>query len=407
MRLNICYVAPDVAVPHYRGASTHVYEVSRNLSARGHHVSVVSRRVSRSQPVWETIDGFDTYRSFQGLMFEPPMSGYSATHVDRADFTPLQKLYSLYLRSYRAFQLGAELAVVMSGRGIDVVIERETAFGAGAVLSSILGVPMILEMIGPRVSHLSLKRASKVLAYSTAMAGGRVPREKLQLVPAGVDTDAFAPDQAAGERIRTERNLTDEFVIGYVGTFQRWHGVQELLSACSRLGPYPRRVKLLLVGPYFADAKKYSEEVGLGEDAIFTGPVPYEDVPAYVNACDVLCAPYDPRLSPMRAKGGIGAPLKVLEYMSCEKAVITTSVPPITDVVEGGRTGVLVPPGDPDSMAEALRGLIQDPGRMERIGREARREVVERYSWISLAATLERVLYQSGAGREERSKDWS
>lgn len=406
MRLNICYVAPDVAVPHYRGASTHVYEVSRSLSARGHRVSVVSRRVSRSQPVWEAIDGFDTYRSFQGLMFEPPMSSYSPSHVDRADFTPLQKLYYLYLRSYRAFQLGSELAVVMSGRGIDVVIERETAFGAGAVLSSFLGVPMILEMIGPRVSHMSLKRASKVLAYSTAMAGGRVPRGKLELVPAGVDTDTFAPDQAAGEKVRTDRNLDDAFVVGYVGTFQRWHGVQELLAACARLGSTQRKVKLLMVGPYFADAKKYSEEVGLGEDATFTGPVPHEKVPAYINACDVLCAPYDPRLSPLRAKGGIGVPLKVLEYMSCEKAVVTTSVPPITDVVEGGRTGVLVPPGDPDAMAEALRSLIQDPSRMEQIGREARKEVVDRYSWVSLAATLERVLYSTGAGGGEGSKVW-
>jgi alpha-maltose-1-phosphate synthase len=402
LRLNICYVAPDVAVPHYRGASTHVYEVSRTLSERGHRVSVVSRRINRSQPVWEAIDGFETYRSFQGLLFEPPMSSYSPTHVDRADFTPLQKLYSLYLRSYRAFQLGAELAVVMSGRGIDVVIERETAFGAGAVMSSILGVPMILEMIGPRVSSMSLKRASKVLAYSSAMAGGRVPREKLELVPAGVDTETFTPDQAAGKRIRDERNLGDAFVVGYVGTFQRWHGVQELLAACSRLGSSQRKVKLLMVGPYFADAKKFSEEVGLGGDAIFTGPVPYAEVPAYINACDVLCAPYDPRLSPLRAKGGIGAPLKVLEYMSCEKAVVTTSVPPITSVVEEGRTGVLVPPGDLDSLAGVLKGFIQDPGRMELMGVEARKEVIDRYSWSSLARTIERALsdVKTGSGKK-------
>jgi len=212
--MNICYVAPDVAVPHYRGASTHVYEVSKNLTERGHHVSVVSRKVKRSQPRWERIDGFETYRTYQGVAFEPPMSSYRASHTDREDLSTLQRLYFFYLGSYRAFQLGAEVATLMSGRGIDVVLERETAFGAGAVSSSLLGVPMVLEMIGPRVSPMSLKRASKVLAYSARMAGGRVPKEKLELVPAGVDTDRFAPDPKGGARVRGDLNLRDEFVVG-------------------------------------------------------------------------------------------------------------------------------------------------------------------------------------------------
>jgi len=209
----------------------------------------------------------------------------------------------------------------MSGRGIDVVIERETAFGAGAVLSSILGVPMVLEMVGPRVSAISLRKASKVLAYSTVMTRGRVPASKLEIVPAGVNTELFAPNQDAGEKVKRRYGLSSDFVLGYVVTFQRWHGVNELLLACSKLGPAARGVKVLLVGPYFAEAMKYSEELGLGDETKFAGPVPYEDVPEYINACDVLCAPYDPSLSTIRSEGGIGAPLKVLEYMACEKPV--------------------------------------------------------------------------------------
>jgi len=389
--MNICYVAPDVAVPYFRGASTHVYEVSKNLTKRGHRVSVVSRRVKRSQPRWERIDGFETYRTYQGVAFEPPGSSYSATHTDREGFSPLQKLYSFYLGSYRAFQLGAEVATLMSGRGIDVVLERETAFGAGAVSSSLLGVPMVLEMIGPRVSPMSLKRASRVLAYSARMAGGRIPKEKLELVPAGVDTDRFTPDPDGGARVRRDRNLSGEFVVGYVGTFQRWHGVQDILNALARVRS-DFRVRGLLVGPYFTDAMKLSEGLGLKDEAVFTGPIPYEQVPAHINACDVLCAPYDPGASMMRSGRGIGAPLKVLEYMSCGKPVVTTGVPPITEVVDDGRTGLLVPPGDPDSLAEALRSLKNDPARAEMIGMEARKEVVARYSWGSLAKTMEGAL---------------
>jgi glycosyltransferase involved in cell wall biosynthesis len=405
--MNICYVAPDVAVPHFRGASTHVYEVSKNLTERGHRVSVVSRRLRRSQPRWERIDGFETYRTFQGVAFEPPMSSYSTSHTDREGRSPLQSLYSFYLGSYRAFQLGAEMAALMSGRGIDVVLERETAFGAGAVLSSLIGVPMVLEMIGPRVSPMSLKRASKVLAYSAKMAGGRVPRQKLVLVPAGVDTDRFTPSPERGARVRMERNLDDEFVVGYVGTFQRWHGVQDILAACAKLGSAPRKVRLLLVGPYFTEAMRLAEELGMKGQATFTGPVPYEEVPAYINACDVLCAPYDPGLSSMRRERGIGAPLKVLEYMSCGKAVVTTRVVPITDVVEDGRTGLLVPPGDTDSLSEALRSLLSDPVRTGMIGKEARKETVARYSWGSLAKTLEGVLRGACLAGGKGMEDWN
>ena len=401
--MNICYVTPDVALPHYRGSSTHVYEVSKNLSAMGHHVSVVSRRLSRSQPRWEAIDGFETYRTFQGLAFEPPMSTYSASHVDRDRQSSLQRLYFWYLGSYRAFQLGAEMTALMSTRGIDVVIERETAFGAGAVLSSFLGVPMVLEMIGPRVSPMSLRRASKVLAYSTSMARGRVPSRKLEIVPAGVDTDMFSPDPEAGAKVRERYGLErGDFVVGYVGTFQLWHGVNDLLSACSQLGKVSGKVKLLLVGPYYSDAKKFAEEIGMGTEAVFTGPVPYEDVPKFINACDVLCAPYNPGLSAMRSKQGIGAPLKVLEYMACEKAVVTTAVTPIDEVVHEGETGTLVPPGNIDALRDAIAALASDSSRRGRIAKEARNEVIARYSWSSLAGTLERVLVEAESGKGGR-----
>ena len=292
----------------------------------------------------------------------------------------------------------------MSGREIDVVLERETAFGAGAVLSSLLGVPMVLEMIGPRVSPLSLKKASKVLAYSAKMVGGRVPKRKLELVPAGVDTDMFAPDPDGGRKVRGEQNLSDEFVVGYVGTFQRWHGVRDILTACAKLASATKNVRVLLVGPYFTDAMRLAEELGMKDRTRFTGPIPYEEVPAHINACDALCAPYDPGLSSMRSARGIGAPLKVLEYMSCEKPVVTTRVVPITEVVDDGKTGVLVPPGDPDSLAGALAGLMSDPARSDEIGKEARKEVVARYSWRSLAETLDGVLREAclaGGGKTE------
>jgi len=86
---------------------------------------------------------------------------------------------------------------------------------------------------------------------------------------------------------------------------------------------------------------------------------------------------------------------------------VTTNVGPITDIVENGRTGLLVPPGDVGALAEALRELIGNPPWAESMGSAARKEVVARYSWNSLAETFERVLndVRTGAGTEGEAEN--
>jgi glycosyltransferase involved in cell wall biosynthesis len=405
LRLRICYVVPDVAVPYHRGASTHVYELSRELVSRGNSVFVVSRRLNRSQLKLENVDGFRTYRTFQGLAFEPPGSSYSSRHVDRDRLSRTQRIYGWYLGSYRALQLGVEIAAVLRGNSIDVVLERETAFGAGAVVSIILSVPLVLEVVGPRISPLSLKRASRILTYSERMIGGRAPRQRLRIVSGAVNTELFTPDPRLGEGVRRGYELGDSPVIGYIGTFPHWHGVEGLLAATKKVMVRIPRVKLLLVGPYFDGARELSTRLGIEGRVVFTGPVPYESVPAYINACDVLSAPYNPSLSRIRSEQGIGAPLKLLEYMACQKPVVSTTVGPIPEVVADGKTGLLVPPGDEDGLAGALIRLLEDRHLAESLAQEARRLVVSRYSWENLAKTLEKELAEAvhDAARSERN----
>jgi glycosyltransferase involved in cell wall biosynthesis len=398
-------MVPDVVVPHYRGSSTHVYEVARHLARRGHEVTIVSRRLGRSHPRWEMLGNVNVYRTFQGVFFEPPLTTYSDHHADQKQGASslVRTLYGLYLRSFRAFELGLEASRALSGRKIDVVLERETAFGAGAVLSRLARVPLVLEVIGPRISSLSLQRASLVLAYSREMVKGLVPPERLRMVSAAVNLRLFRPEPVAGEAVRLRYNLQGKKVIGYVGTFPGWHGVNELMSSMKRtLLRCPASV-LFMVGPYFESAKELAMERGLEGSVIFSGPVPYESVPAYIAACDVLCAPYNPAASPRRAKEGIGAPLKVLEYMACEKPVITTNVPPIPDVVVDHENGLLVPPGDVAELSDAVVGILQDTALASRLGERGRRSVESKYSWDvfteELISDLQKVIHGHAPAR--------
>jgi glycosyltransferase involved in cell wall biosynthesis len=164
--------------------------------------------------------------------------------------------------------------------------------------------------------------------------------------------------------------------------------VDAALRAASLLKERGTRVTLLLVGPFFERYVSIAKELGISEQCTFVGPVGYKDVPAYINACDILIAPYDPSKDTLRKEFGIGSPIKVLEYMACEKPVVSTLVPPIDSMLGGSEAVVLVEPGDPASLANALEELILDPAKAARMAKNGRGLVAERYSWASFTRVL-------------------
>lgn len=124
---------------------------------------------------------------------------------------------------------------------------------------------------------------------------------------------------------------------------------------------------------------------------VFTGPVAYDQVPSYMNAADVLVAPYNPdriQSTEQTRKYGLGAPLKVFEYMSVGKPAITTNIRPISDAVEDGVNGYLIPPGAPGPLGAAILKVLGDKMEAERVGKTARECVVSDYSWSLVAQRL-------------------
>jgi len=397
--MRICYTATDVVIPHYRGASTHVYEVAKHLTRLGHEVHVISRRVSHVQPKYENVDSIHVHRIFRGLIAPLPLASYEqlkGTEQRIPKFLP--KLYAWYLFTLHATYAGLITSAITKKYNVDVIVERESSFGAGAIASALTKRPLILEIIGPRYSRLSFKRSEKIIAYTRSVLHNFVPPNKLVFVTAAVDVKSFKPDLVEGNLIRERYGLRDSIVIGYVGTFASWHGIEELIEASIKVSERFPRVRFLMVGPYFTYAKELAQKRGVLNAYVFTGPIPYVDVPKYINAADILVAPYNPTKSELRRKYGIGSPLKVFEYMACGKPVITTAIEPITQVVHEGKTGILTTPGDSEALSEAIIHLIEKPIFAERLGKAAREEVEERYSWEAFALQLENILKEAIKG---------
>ncbi len=229
---------------------------------------------------------------------------------------------------------------------------------------------------------------------------------KVELVTGAVDTETFAPNPASGREVRAAHSLGDQPVVGYVGTFQEWHGLDDLIDAAKDILSTTRGVKFLMVGPYYKKTEEKVSAAGLADSFIFTGPIEYEQVPKYMNASDVLVAPYNPQKiqsTEQVRKHGLGSPLKVFEYMSVGKPTITTDVKPISDPVENGVTGYLVPPGDSRALGSAILAALDDPIAAANIGAAGRRFVVANYSWSLVAAQLDGI-FQSVLSSQDVGK---
>ncbi len=391
--MNVLYVAPDVVVPFYRGASTHVLEVAKGLARAGDRVHVLTRRLDSSQPEVESIGGITVHRIYRGIVRPLPGSRYSQVGRGGAEDEGLvSSAYRAYLSTVFPLFAGFVSADLVRRYRVQVILERETAFGAGAIASQRSGIPLVLEVVGPRYSKKSVAVAKKILAYTSAMVPG-IDSSRVVFVDAGVDSDRFSPNPRAGEEVRSRLGLrTNDLVVGYVGTFQPWHGLDSLLNALGSLVLEFPNLKALLVGPYFGDAQKEADSLGLSGNCIFTGPVDYEKVPDYINACDVMAAPYDPRRSELRSSRGIGFPIKVLEYMACAKPVVTTDIEPTNGIPGIRRAAVLIPPGNPSELARTLAGLVRDLDWSRAMGQNGRALVEDGYSWSEFARNLHTIL---------------
>jgi len=97
------------------------------------------------------------------------------------------------------------------------------------------------------------------------------------------------------------------------------------------------------------------EECGISERVRFVGPVAHESVGAYLAACDILCAPYE------SASDFYFSPLKIAEYLAVGRAVVASSVGPLTDLLGENPGAVTVPPGDEQALARTLTELAKIP----------------------------------------------
>jgi len=205
-----------------------------------------------------------------------------------------------------------------------------------------------------------------------------IPEQKVSVIVNGVELDTFSP-RSKSASLEKDLGLEGRFVVGFLGSFYYYEGLDILLKAFRKVIEHVPDSLLLLVGDGTTrtNMESLARRLGLGQEQVrFLGNVPHKEVPEYYSVMDLLVYPRKRiRLTELVT------PLKPLEAMCMGKTVAGSRIGGIEELVQDGKTGVLFPPDDPESLAHTILYLIKDPDRRKRIGEEARRVVCESRNW--------------------------
>jgi glycosyltransferase involved in cell wall biosynthesis len=397
--LRVLYVCGDLGIPLLgsKGSSVHIREFTRALVSKGNQVEVVVAKLGHGEesdpriPVWDLAPEDMAYRVAR-----------TARSLDGAGSVP-DEFYSVQMNR----PIRSTMKELLKTQMWDAIYERYSLWSfVSAQLAQEWGIPYILEVNSPlpeeqethrKLTLSVLARAIQKELFKTADAiitvsdplrlyalerGGA--EERVFVLPNGVDPNLFNPE-SDGSKVRQRLGLAENnFVVGFVGSMRRWHGIEILIEVFQRLSSTDRGWKLLMVGdgPLKSEIEERFRKEGLDRNAFIVGRVPHSSIPGYVASMDVTVAPYPP------IEGFYFSPIKLFEYCAMGRPVVASAQGQVTDIIEHDRTGLLYTPGNINELVDCLIRLRNDEGLRVELGRNARQMVLSEYSWESRAAEV-------------------
>ncbi len=386
MTLRILHVL-DHSVPLHSGYTFRTVSIlreQRRLGWQTFHLTSPKHQMAKADE--EDVDGWNFYRT---RMPTHPLEWLPAAREVRLMRATERRLaeivarvrpdvihaHSPVLNAIPALRVGQRL-------GIPVVYEVRAFWEDAAVDHGTSREGDLRYRLTRNLETYALKRAAHVTTICDGLKREIVRRgvseSRVTVIPNAVDIGSFRFDEPADSPLKKVLGLEGSNVIGFVGSFYAYEGLDLLIDALPRVLTGLDDVRLLLVGggPHEPVLRSAVARLGLNERVVFTGRVPHADVHRYYSIIDV-CA--YPRRS-MRLTELV-TPLKPLEAMAQGRLVVASDVGGHRELIRNGDTGTLFRAGDVGSLADAILRLFDQRERWPRLRANARHFVETERNW--------------------------
>lgn len=351
--LDILRIARAVYPESMGGGAIHVHSMSKRQAKMGHNVTILTTdRGDRTLPGREKRDGYEIIRDKELAT----LLGNSITPGFIRSFANLKSEYDV-IHVHSHLSLSSNIATLLSRFGDTPLVVTNHG------LRSQTAPDWVQDIYLPTVGKFTFNSSDTVLTYSETERdelrelGINAP---IRVIHNGVDCTRFSPDNSE----------TDSNQLLFVGRLRSTKGPDIALEIFRQLhGDFPElKLKVVGEGPLREDLEATVAEYDLNNTVDFVGELPNEEMPEVYNDSSIFILPTERE----------GVPRTLLESMACGVPVVTTNLPQVEPVVDGG--GLLIE-RDVDEFAGVIRKLLTSPDTRKSMGAQGRDRVRENYSW--------------------------
>ena len=392
------------------GYATRAFGICDGLKQHGYDVVVVNRPgfpldikpelTKEDVSLTEVISGFEYVRTL-----EPSRKGLTAYEYMIRAADSLEKRFEEYKPEFviaasnhitaipsliAAKRLGIPFIYEVRGFWEITRVSREPEFEETASFA----VQVLLESMAAQYADYVFTLTQPML---DELINRGVRKEKVSLLPNSCTPEDFTPKNRNRNLARKLHIPADVPVIGYIGTFVQYEGLDDLAEACAILKQKGIKFRLLLVGnenasgtdrgPITQKIIDIATQYDFNEWLIMPGRVPHEEVENYYSLIDI--APFPRKPQPVCE---MVSPMKPLEASAMKKAIIVSSVKALTEMIVDGETGLVFQKGNTKDMADKLETLLNDKALRKQLGEGGRKWVESERTWLKTTSELSKEL---------------
>ena len=385
------------------GQSTHIHELLSGLSKIGHNVVALNADYTKGHRDGET--------NMKPTAWTRIKNSVSQSRLLKPVAGEIALVWSFLYEMY--IFISAFILIARRRERFDLIYRRHNLFSGAYVLGRLFGIPSVKEVNGivadeakikkrwdrgslwviDKIERLNMAKADKFIVVTPKLkellhSEYGVKSDRITVIQNGVNTDVFRPMNTI--KVREELILRQNHnYICFVGLLAQWQGIEYVIRSMPIVLSKCPQTQLIIVGEGETKQEliKLSEQVGISDKVMFAGMVPYQKVPLYMNASDVCIAPK------VGLKSGY-SPLKLYEYMACEKPVVASRASGL-EILEDIQGGILVEPGNSIELATAIIKLLKERKLRKQMGENSRKYALQNQSWECVAKRVTEVLSET------------